>query len=487
MEEEAVLNCGVKYLQLDNHMPGCPYHVAISPVDQLQENVEFLTVSGVLGGAGGMGGILNVRHLDVRMLDVAVKLDITSIVRMQIFWLKAKGYFGKGGTVGWEANEILDEVRGRDWVEEVGQGEGKEKRLYFDAVRVHGCSIVVSVNTPRALREEEKVLEEVEQGRPTPNEMRSFAEADINALVIVAIAGIDAAEHTTSQDCQPFLFAEIFQMAREALLDGRVVETIMMLGSIMTVAGLSKLRQKSLDESVNKVRDVLVMRICTIQEDPESYIEFKALSENAFNMQLDKTTHSQLAHAYRKLAISTHARLEKWGFVSNAHLEAKRRGGTRPRPKKRDTGRASASASCTAALPLELPDPAYVMLQPANTTGYNGQAHTTTALDQRQKNGFQLPASRQPLDMVGFPPPEKGYPQDAVQGCHTLLNTTSHWAATATNPAAQAVWGLSGPTMNSTTDSQGSMHYHMHHRHFANSYTYSVDMSTAYNNPLQMA
>ena len=159
MEEEAVLNCGVKYLQLDNHMPGCPYHVAISPVDQLQENVEFLTVSGVLGGAGGMGGILNVRHLDVRMLDVAVKLDITSIVRMQIFWLKAKGYFGKGGTVGWEANEILDEVRGRDWVEEVGQGEGKEKRLYFDAVRVHGCSIVVSVNTPRALREEEKVLE----------------------------------------------------------------------------------------------------------------------------------------------------------------------------------------------------------------------------------------------------------------------------------------------------------------------------------------
>ena len=333
--------------------------------------------------------------------------------------------------------------------------------------------------------EEEKVLEEVEQGGPTPNEMRSFAEADINALVTVAIAGIDTAEHTTSQDCQPFVFAEIFQMAREALLDGRVVETIMMLRSIMTVAGLSKLRQKSLDESVNKVRDVLVMRICTIQEDPESYIEFKALSENAFNMQLDKTTHSQLAHAYRKLAISTHARLEKWGFVSNAHLEAKRRGGTRLRPKKRDTGRASASASCTAALPLELPDPAYVMLQPANTTGYNGEAHTTIALDQRQKNGFQLPASRQPLDMVGYPPPEQGYPQDAVQGCHTLLNTTSHWAATATNPAAQAVWGLSGPTMNSTTDSQGSMQYHMHHHHFANSYTYSVDKSTAYNNPLQ--
>eukprot|EP00520_Triparma_pacifica_P020370 CAMPEP_0118667754 /NCGR_PEP_ID=MMETSP0785-20121206/19965_1 /TAXON_ID=91992 /ORGANISM="Bolidomonas pacifica, Strain CCMP 1866" /LENGTH=456 /DNA_ID=CAMNT_0006562249 /DNA_START=1332 /DNA_END=2698 /DNA_ORIENTATION=- len=46
MEEEAVLNCGVKYLQLDNHVAGCPYPVAIHPVDvDYKGDVDFITIT----------------------------------------------------------------------------------------------------------------------------------------------------------------------------------------------------------------------------------------------------------------------------------------------------------------------------------------------------------------------------------------------------------------------------------------------------------
>jgi len=331
--------------------------------------------------------------------------------------------------------------------------------------------------------EEEKVPGKKKLFEPTPNEMRSLAKADANALVMVAVARIDAAESTISWDCQPWVFAEMFELVRKTLLDcthpitaGAASAAQMLKNIMMIVSGHSEEATNALKEAIKDVRAALVMLCCTIQENPKSYHEFKVLTEQAFNTELNKNAHAQLGQAYRKLADSKQfARLREWGFQSNSHKAASQHGGPRPRREKKKTGEASASAgpaSDFASCPAALTDPAFVMVEPKHNTGFNGQAHMIPALYGGQNNGFQPPASRQQLDMVGHSLPEQGHPQDAVQGCHTWYINTSLWAAAPATPAAQAVFGLSVPTMDSTnaTDSQGSMSYHMHHAHFANGY-----------------
>lgn len=97
----------------------------------------------------------------MNLKEIAVKLDIVFVVRMQMMWLSVREAFGKGGQFGGVIGEILQEVEGRTWLDykDTHKAKGKDSRVYVGVVQIRSTNIHLSINTPRVLREEEVFIE----------------------------------------------------------------------------------------------------------------------------------------------------------------------------------------------------------------------------------------------------------------------------------------------------------------------------------------
>jgi hypothetical protein len=162
----------VDWLQVDNHIPGAPFPVAICPDAREKEDasseqidVTSLLVIGLTFAPKHKTGILCLRNMTVAPRNLALAVDLAFIVRLQRYLIGLQEH-AMGGRIGDSEAPLgvkhaipLPEISTLESWKKAISTRGRSPKLYFEGLTILSADINLSVAPARALTKDQAALE----------------------------------------------------------------------------------------------------------------------------------------------------------------------------------------------------------------------------------------------------------------------------------------------------------------------------------------